>query len=80
MRGKKSKGFIITKLESKEIRKKLIDMDLTQSDIAAELNLSVSSVSSIVCGTYSSLRVRNYLAKRLNIPELRIIPEELYLD
>lgn len=61
----------------REIKKLLIDKDLSQSDLARRLNVTPSAVSQVVNGLRPNPRVAEGLARILNLPvsSLRIEPE-----
>lgn len=75
MAGQKSKGFVFSVAEMKAIKKKMIDLDLTQTIIAEEMGVTTNAITSIINRRFSSLRIRNYLSKRLDMPELKIVPD-----
>ena len=61
----------------REIKKLLIDLGLSQSDLARQLAVTPSAVSQVVNGLRPNPRVAEGLARILNLPveSLRIEPE-----
>ena len=63
-----------TNLDPKEIRKALIDVDISQADLARELGVSYAMISRVIDGYAKSDRVRRHIARRIGIDVKRIWP------
>jgi len=58
----------------KEIKKRFIDLDLTQTQIARREKVSLSAVSQVVRGVMVSRRLRRAVAEALGVPVEEIWP------
>jgi len=61
-------------MDPKEIKKALIDAEVTQSDLARELNVSPNMIYLVIKGKGTSDRVRRHIARRIGIDVKRIWP------
>lgn len=52
-------------MDAKEIKKRLIEMELTQTKLAFEIGVSVQAVSMFINGRIRSRKIRDYLEARL---------------
>ena len=59
----------------KEIRHLFIDAEITQAEIARDLDVSQEAVYQIVEGSSTSHRIRAHIAKRLGVDIKRIWPD-----
>ena len=61
------KIFLITSEKSKEIKKRLIDLNLSQRELAKEAGVTPYWLWLIINGKRKSKRIYNYLEKKLGI-------------
>ena len=66
MSNKNRKKFLSDE-KIKEIKKRLIDLNLTQAKIAKDLRVSRMAVCYVVNGKNKSPRIRKYLEKKLGV-------------
>jgi len=62
-------------MKPKDIRHLLLDADITQAELARELKVSQEAVYQIIEGNYTSHRIRQHIARRLDIDIKRIWPD-----
>lgn len=60
-----TKTYIIT--DPKTIKKRLIDLGISQADIANELSVSRAAVSRVISGRSKSKKILNYLILKLEL-------------
>ena len=63
---KKSKKFI-SRLKSKQIKKKMIDKEISQIDIARALGVTQAYVSMVIHGRRRNKKVYEYIEKKLGV-------------
>ncbi len=63
----KNRKKFLTDRKIKQIKKKMIDLGITQSEIARELGVTRGAVCHVVNGIRISPRIRKYLEKKLGV-------------
>ena len=58
-------------MDAKEIKKRLIDLGLTQTRIANEVGVSVQAVSMFVNGRIKSRKLKDYIEARLGFRQAK---------
>lgn len=61
-----------------EIKIELLKRGISQGEIAEAIDEDRGTVSGVVNGKRKTLRVRQYIAKALGKPLLKVFPEEAY--
>ena len=61
-------------MKPKDIRHLLLDADITQAELARELEVSQEAVYQIIEGNYTSDRIRQHIAKKVGVDIKRIWP------
>lgn len=57
---------------SRKVKALLVEKGISQTAIAAELNVLVSTVSGVINGHHESIRIKEHIAKRLQKPYSRL--------
>ncbi len=63
----KNRKKFLTDRKIKQIKKKMIELGITQAEIARDLGVTLGAVCHVVNGIRKSKRIRKYLEKRLGV-------------
>ena len=55
----------------KEIKKKLIDVNMSQTELAKKIGTSLSYVNQLLCGRVENLKLETLILEELNIDDTR---------